>query len=100
MSPKKIHLPHPVAKVSCGTMHAACITIPGVLYTWGSGDSGRLGHGDTTPRAHPTAVKLDGCAFEISCGERHSAIVVDSTGEGAGGGYVCPEGEEARLDKG
>lgn len=81
----KVNLPQPVAKVSCGTMHAACITINGVLYTWGSGDSGRLGHGDTTPRAYPTAVKLDGCAFEVSCGERHCAVVV--------------EANEVRMDK-
>ncbi|GMH76781.1 hypothetical protein TrRE_jg909 [Triparma retinervis] len=64
----KVNLPQPVAKVSCGTMHAACITINGALYTWGSGDSGRLGHGDTTPRAYPTAVKLDGTGILYTFG--------------------------------
>ena len=34
-----------IVHVSAGSMHSAAVTEDGVLYTWGKGSYGRLGHG-------------------------------------------------------
>lgn len=31
--------------IAAGSMHSAAVTDDGVLYTWGKGSYGRLGHG-------------------------------------------------------
>ena len=36
---------HQVVHVACGNSYSAAITDKGQLYTWGSGENGRLGHG-------------------------------------------------------
>ena len=45
-----------VRDVSCGSSHSAAITSNGELYTWGLGEYGRLGHGDTTTQTRPKQV--------------------------------------------
>jgi len=35
-----------ISKVSCGWYHSALLTDMGLVYTWGSGEGGALGHGD------------------------------------------------------
>ena len=46
-----------VVQVSAGYRHSAAVTSDGHLYTWGEGDFGRLGHGDSQFRFVPTLVK-------------------------------------------
>ena len=46
-----------IADVSAGQAHCALITTRGVLYTWGYGEGGRLGHGDEEDRHRPTRVR-------------------------------------------
>lgn len=46
-----------IRDVACGSSHSAAITSSGELYTWGLGDYGRLGHGDTTTELSPKLVK-------------------------------------------
>lgn len=41
---------HRVLHVSCGDTHTAVVTDFGFVYTWGRGDDGRLGIGDTAPQ--------------------------------------------------
>jgi alpha-tubulin suppressor-like RCC1 family protein len=36
-----------VVKVLCGALHTAAVTRAGQVFTWGSGESGALGHGGT-----------------------------------------------------
>jgi alpha-tubulin suppressor-like RCC1 family protein len=35
-----------VVKVLCGALHTVAVTRAGQVFTWGSGDSGALGHGE------------------------------------------------------
>lgn len=39
-----------VVCASAGYRHSAAVTDDGLLYTWGEGDYGRLGHGDSHSR--------------------------------------------------
>ncbi len=38
--------------------HSAAVTEDGFLFTWGEGDFGRLGHGDSQSRVVPTRVEV------------------------------------------
>lgn len=46
-----------VRDVACGSSHSAAITSNGELYTWGLGEYGRLGHGDTITQMKPRLVR-------------------------------------------
>lgn len=61
--------------ISAGFRHSACVTDSGELYTWGEGESGRLGLGDTNDRQVPTLVK-DVCNVGlVACGGSHTLAV-------------------------
>ena len=64
-------------QVSCGGAHTCCIVQSGLLYSWGLGESGALGLGDTQSRSLPVLVRLDeNCKAEkVSCGGRHTALL-------------------------
>lgn len=47
-----------IRDIACGSSHSACITSNGELYTWGQGDNGRLGHGDSTTQLRPKLVRI------------------------------------------
>jgi hypothetical protein len=82
-----------VTHVSCGPYHTAATTQQGLLFTWGCGLFGRLGHGDTVSVFTPRCVE----ALEpfyvtgVSCGWWHTAAVAVSrqplnrSGGGRGG---------------
>uniref|UniRef100_A0A1D5Q8J9 HECT-type E3 ubiquitin transferase n=1 Tax=Macaca mulatta TaxID=9544 RepID=A0A1D5Q8J9_MACMU len=61
-----------VVCVSAGYRHSAAVTEDGELYTWGEGDFGRLGHGDSNSRNIPTLVKDISNVGEVSCGSSHT----------------------------
>ncbi|XP_069758992.1 probable E3 ubiquitin-protein ligase HERC1 isoform X8 [Narcine bancroftii] len=58
--------------VSAGYRHSAAVTEDGELFTWGEGDFGRLGHGDSNSRNIPTLVKDISNVGEVSCGSSHT----------------------------
>ncbi|KAG1708906.1 hypothetical protein DVH05_022538 [Phytophthora capsici] len=65
-------------QISCGAMHAGLVTTDGQAYTWGSGDGGRLGHGDNSSYVNPKlieALKTD-IIVELACACWHSVAVV------------------------
>lgn len=65
-------------KISCGWGHTACITQNGSLYTWGLGDFGALGLGNSLSQYFPQKVQLpeNSEAQSVSCGLRHTAILL------------------------
>ncbi|CAG0917523.1 unnamed protein product [Notodromas monacha] len=65
-----------VADISAGHCHSACVTIENDLYTWGHGESGRLGLRDTHTRSFPTLVKdLQQVVGQVYCGNTHTFAV-------------------------
>jgi len=60
-----------IRDIACGSNHSAAITSNGELYTWGSGEDGCLGHGDTTNQLRPKQVRkyskitIFGCSIFI-----------------------------------
>ena len=67
-----------VSLVSAGVTHTACLTATGHVFSWGSGASGRLGHGDTLAQLCPRRVaSLAGRArcVGLHCGRESTAVV-------------------------
>ncbi|XP_033110692.1 probable E3 ubiquitin-protein ligase HERC1 [Anneissia japonica] len=64
-----------VVGISAGYRHSACITHDGQLYTWGEGDYGRLGHGDSNSKNCPTLVKDISSVGQVICGSSHTIAV-------------------------
>ena len=72
------------AQIACGWCHTAAVSSNGDLLTWGSGTSGKLGHGDWKwdNRHAPTEVEIPGgeAVVKVACGRWHTAAVT-STGK-------------------
>jgi hypothetical protein len=71
-----------VSDITVGRYHNACITDFGLIYSWGAGEHGQLGHGlertETLPRLAETL--LDCVAGQIACGEQHTAVLTSGRG--------------------
>ncbi|KAK6179608.1 hypothetical protein SNE40_011927 [Patella caerulea] len=61
--------------ISAGYRHTAAVTEDGELYTWGEGDYGRLGHGDSTSRSLPKLVKDISNVGQVACGNSNTIAV-------------------------
>ncbi|PKA65087.1 Ultraviolet-B receptor UVR8 [Apostasia shenzhenica] len=66
-----------VEEIACGSHHVAVLTSRSEVYTWGRGDNGRLGHGDTDDRKTPSLVEAlkDRHVKSISCGSNFTACI-------------------------
>lgn len=66
-----------VRQISCGHSHCGLVTESGLVFTWGDGSNGMLGHGSRTAVAAPRVVaslsRLK--ALTISCGAYHTGII-------------------------
>jgi alpha-tubulin suppressor-like RCC1 family protein len=63
-------------QVSAGTSHIAAIKTDGTLWTWGNGNSGRLGTNDTTQRNTPVTTFAGGTNWkQVSAGDDHTAAI-------------------------
>ncbi|KAM3570285.1 hypothetical protein VYU27_007655 [Nannochloropsis oceanica] len=74
-----------IKQVTCGSYHTAAISDSGVLWTWGGGMYGKLGHGNELGHPAPCRVEaLIGKEVEqIACGSRHTAALL------SGGEVYC-----------
>eukprot|EP01033_Poteriospumella_lacustris_P008235 gene8235-5936_t len=66
-----------VRQVAAGPRHCLAVTTDGHLYSWGRGQSGRLGHGDFEDRHEPTVVAftLSMHVVWVAAGDAHSAVL-------------------------
>ncbi|KAK4883685.1 hypothetical protein RN001_007004 [Aquatica leii] len=77
--------------IHAGYRHSAAVTDDGELYTWGEGDHGRLGHGDSNSCHIPTLVRDLIQVGSVACGSAHTLVLskdgktVWSFGSGDGG---------------
>ncbi|XP_047141184.2 probable E3 ubiquitin-protein ligase HERC1 isoform X1 [Hydra vulgaris] len=61
--------------ISAGSRHSAAITKDGDLYTWGEGEHGRLGHGDSSIQRVPTLVRSIDAASQVAAGCSHTVVL-------------------------
>lgn len=91
--PLLVHLPGRATCVSAGSEHSAvavepCATRPrGSVWTWGWGEHGQLGLGDTRDRWRPEEVRLPGCTGISNAGQAGTAEGEGAWGEVSGGVY-------------
>jgi len=64
-----------IIQVSCGPRHFTAVTRNGNLYTWGSGENGRLGLGSLQHSRNPTTVPELTAVKSVSCGDSNSAAI-------------------------
>lgn len=66
-----------IRNISCAEHHAAAASESGVLYTWGKGQNGRLGHGSSENELFPKPVDalVGNHVIQVSCGDFHTACV-------------------------
>lgn len=69
-----------VRQLACGSGHTCVLTQDGEVFTWGRGDDGRLGHGDSGWKYVPRLVTaLAGqVVTQITCGSYHTAAVTNN----------------------
>ena len=84
-----------IVQISAGYRHSAAVTADGQLFTWGEGDFGRLGHGDSQFRFVPTLVK-DILVGSVSCGAAHT-LALSSDGKTA---WSFGAGDHGKLGHG
>ena len=64
-------------KIAAGGGHNLVLTSGiGQVVSWGAGEYGQLGHGDSWDTAHPRAIKDMSGAISVHAGKRHSAAIV------------------------
>ena len=71
--------PLPVAEVCCGRYHTIARTKCGLVFTWGGGKNGRLGHGDEKIRAQPACVEslLRHKAVVVTAGYHNNLVLTE-----------------------
>ena len=80
-APYPVHFSIPGARrarrVSCGSTHVLALCHDGTVWSWGGGDGGRLGHGNTRPQLTPRLVQSLVASWQdrvtdIAAGDFHS----------------------------
>ena len=68
-----------IVKLSLGYYHAAAISDKGIVFTWGRGINGQLGHGSilNEDSVRPVSALTHCFIVDIACGESHSLALSD-----------------------
>ena len=80
----KLSKKHHVVQIAVGSTYSAAVTATGELYTWGRGNYGRLGHGNSEDHIVPTLVAgLRGHrVVDVACGSGDAqTVAVTDTGK-------------------
>mmetsp|Transcript_53271 Transcript_53271/g.86260 ORF Transcript_53271/g.86260 Transcript_53271/m.86260 type:complete len:174 (-) Transcript_53271:119-640(-) len=84
--------------VAAGALNSAGVTASGMLFTYGSGAEGQLGHGDLEDRMRPERIgrELFGGrpVLMVACGMEHTMVLT------VGGLWTCGKGEDGKLGHG
>lgn len=68
-----------ISKIACGVNNTIAITETGIVYTWGLGDFGVLGTGNSSTQYSPTMLEYfrnNNIQIEsASCGNKHAGFV-------------------------
>ncbi|KAF8772592.1 hypothetical protein HU200_005552 [Digitaria exilis] len=66
-----------IEEIACGSHHISVLTSKAEVYTWGRGENGRLGHGDSVDRNTPTLVEAlnDKHVKSVVCGADFTAAL-------------------------
>lgn len=65
--------------IACAREHSVALTDDGKVYTWGSGETGRLGHGDERDCPSPTLVgALSARIDQVAAGQFNSLAITDT----------------------
>jgi len=78
-----LNLSRDICGIAAGARHCAAITHQGELYTWGAGEDGQLGHGNTDDVHGPIRVQSlgrngeDVQVMSVQCGSKHSVVLTD-----------------------
>ncbi|PKM66489.1 MAG: hypothetical protein CVU95_10935 [Firmicutes bacterium HGW-Firmicutes-2] len=94
-TPAKLGNLGPAKAIAAGTGHSLVLLENGDLYSFGQGDSGQLGHGNTEHMAYPSKVEALSGVKLIAAGTRHSLVVLDN-----GNAYSFGLGFGGRLGHG
>ena len=88
-----------IRDIAAGSNHSAAVTSSGELYTWGLGEYGRLGHGDTQTQLVPKRVEalLGQRVVQVSCGSRDAQTLALVEG---GMVYSWGDGDFGKLGRG
>lgn len=88
-----------IANIFCGQTYSAAITTSGVLYTWGRGTYGRLGHGNSDDKLIPFVVQAMLTHFVVDValgtGDSHSICLTED-----GFVFVWGDGDFGKLGTG
>jgi len=73
---------HNIAKIALGYYHAVALNSDGVVFTWGRGINGQLGHGSIVNEDSVRAVSALSSIniIDIACGESHT-LALSKSGE-------------------
>ena len=55
-----------IRDIACGSGYSAAVSSSGELFTWGKGNLGQLGHGDSQSQSKPKQVSWNGSVSPFS----------------------------------